>query len=127
MKKNLLLITSAPHHPAHQRALQHAQSLLETGTPVSVFFYGDGCMIANRLAWQSADVKNLGDAWAVLAQTFSLPLPVCVSAALARGVTDLDNAKRHNLDGENLRAPFKLVGLSELALQWDENTHIWQF
>ena len=46
---------------------------------------------------------------------------------LARGITDVDNANRHSLDGDNLRAPFRLVGLSELALQIDDDVTVIQF
>jgi tRNA 2-thiouridine synthesizing protein D len=38
-----------------------------------------------------------------------------VSAALARGITDSDNAQRHSLQHHNLAQGFELVGLGELA------------
>lgn len=123
----LLLITSTPHSNKAKEALHTAKQLLKDGESLSVFFYGDGAYTASRLLWQTTDVVNLTDEWVKLAQNHSLDLPVCVSTALARGITDFDNALRHHLDGDNLRKPFRLVGLSELALQIDKNTTLIQF
>ena len=38
-----------------------------------------------------------------------------VCAALARGITDAENASRHHLTHHNLAKDFELVGLGELA------------
>ena len=64
---------------------------------------------------------------ALTTATTLLDLPVCVSTALARGITDADNAHRHSLDGENVLPPFRLVGLSHLALYIDDDTKLIQF
>lgn len=123
----LLLITADPHSLAAKKAVATAKSLLDSQQPVSVFFYGDGAYTANRLMWQTADVPSVSDEWVNLANIHHIDLPVCVSTALARGITDIDNANRHRLDGDNLRTPFCLVGLSELALQLNDSTTIMQF
>ncbi|MCL1622714.1 sulfurtransferase complex subunit TusD [Moraxella sp. Tifton1] len=123
----LLLITKNPHSRTAKDAVNVARQLLDNKEQVRVFFYGDGAHTANRLMWQTADVMSVSDAWVMLADEYSLDLPVCVSTALARGITDADNAKRHGLDGENLRKPFRLVGLSELALQIKDDTKVMQF
>lgn len=123
----LLLITASPHSQTAKQAIATAKSLLDQKQSVSVFFYGDGAYTANRLMWQTADVPSVSDKWVKLADEYSLDLPVCVSTALARGITDSDNAKRHHLDGDNLRSPFRLVGLSELALQIDGADTVMQF
>lgn len=123
----LLLITASPHSRRAKQAVLHAKSLLQNQERISVFFYGDGAYTANRLMWQTADVVSISDEWVQLATEYSLDLPVCVSTALARGITDHDNALRHQLDGENLRTPFRLVGLSELALQIDDDVTVVQF
>lgn len=125
--KYLLLITKSPHSPQAKQALDFASTLLAHNQQVSVFFYGDGAYTANRLIWQTADVKNISHAWVELAHQYALPLPVCVSTALARGITDEENAKRHGLTGENILSPFYLVGLSELMLQIDDDTQIIQY
>lgn len=92
-----------------------------------MYFYGDGAYTASRLLWQTADVPSISDEWVKLSQQHNLDLPVCVSTALARGITDVDNANRHSLNGDNLRASFRMVGLSELALRIDDGATVIQF
>lgn len=123
----LLLITTNPHSNAAKMALITAKQMLTNNEAVHVFFYGDGAYTANRLMWQTADVANIQDEWVKLANQYSLDLPVCVSTALARGITDSSNAKRHQLDGDNLHPSFRLTGLSELVLMLNNDTKIMQF
>lgn len=111
-----LLITCLPHSRQCLKAFEFAKDKLEKGESVQVFFYGDGAYIANDFCWQTADTKNIADDWVALANTYTLKLPVCVSTALARGICDDDNAKRHKLSGTNLKNGFSLVGLSEFAM-----------
>ena len=125
--KTLILITSDPHSHQARLGLQEAERRLADGESLSVFFYGDGAYTANRLMWQTADVPSISDGWATLSEQYQLDLPVCVSTALARGITDGENAKRHGLDGDNLRTPFRLVGLSELALLIDDGVQVVQY
>lgn len=132
----LLLITADPSHPLATLALRYARAYLQsssnkddTGNSVklNVFFYGDAAHIANRLRWQSADQVDLTKAWQTLAEQYQLSLPVCVSTALSRGISDKDNSARHQLDSENLAAGFTLVGLSELAMMMQEDCRLMQF
>lgn len=94
---------------------------------LNIFFYGDAAHIANRLRWQSADQTDLTKGWQTLAEQYQLSLPVCVSTALSRGISDADNSTRHQLDGDNLAAGFTLVGLSELALMMEDGCRLMQF
>lgn len=121
MTQTTLLISAHPDSRQAWQALHVAQDLLKQNALAGVFFYGDGAYIANALRWQSADVPDVAAAWATLADKYDIVLPVCVSTALARGVSDKANAYRHNLDGYNLKPPFVLVGLSELAMQLDNS------
>jgi tRNA 2-thiouridine synthesizing protein D len=75
------------------------------------FFYQDAAGIANRLNWRPSDELNLTTEW----QLLPIERRVCVSTALGRGVTDQDNAARHDLSSENIAEGFNLVGLGELA------------
>lgn len=107
----LLLITADPSHPAAQSAVRYAQAFLKLAfcnnnddesqaikpSPLKVFFYADGAHTANGLRWQSADQVSITQQWQQLASQYHLSLPVCVSTALARGVSDQENARRHSL------------------------------
>ena len=138
----LLLITADPSHPLAHLALRYAKAYLqstainneiadsdatEQKAILNIFFYADSAHTANRLRWQSADQVNLTKEWQNLAGQYELPLPVCVSTALSRGVSDNDNSTRHQLDSDNLAAGFTLVGLSELALMMQSNCRLIQF
>ena len=120
----LLLITADPSQPLAWHAYRYAKAHLEAQAKdaektggLSVFFYADAAHTANKLRWQTADRKNLTHEWSALSAQFEHPLPVCVSTALTRGVTDSDNAKRHQLDSDNVASGFELVGLGDLAEQ----------
>lgn len=107
----LLLITSAPTSIHAWHALGLAQALQQKGEDFRVFFYQDAVAVANALQWVPDDQRKLTAEW----QKLALRLPVCVSAALARGITDEENALRHNIQQHNLAAGFELAGLGELA------------
>lgn len=108
---SLLLITSAPSSIHAWHALGLAQALKEKKQEFRVFFYQDGVAVANNVQWTPDDQRNIAIEWAKL----DIRLPVCVSAALARGITDQENAQRHALHSHNLAQGFELVGLGELA------------
>lgn len=107
----LLLITSAPTSIHAWHAFELAQALHTKGETLHVFFYQDAVQVANSLQWFPDDQRHLTHEW----QKLSIRLPVCVSAALNRGITDQENAKRHQLSNSNLAQGFELVGLGELA------------
>ena len=107
----LLLITSAPSSIHAWHAFELAQALIQKKQEVRVFFYQDGVCVANQLQWVPDDQRSLNLEWLKL----GIRLPVCVSAALARGISDQENAKRHQMNSDNLTAGFELVGLGELA------------
>jgi tRNA 2-thiouridine synthesizing protein D len=131
----LLLLTADPSHPLAHLALRYARAFLaqadtaNTGNQpaLKLFFYADAAYIANGLRWQTADQVNLTQQWQALAEQYQLPLPVCVSTALSRGISDIDNSQRHQLQGHNLATGFQLVGLSELALMLQGNCRLLQF
>ena len=119
----LLLITSAPTsiHAWHAVGLAHA--LKSKQVDFRVFFYQDAVAVANSLIWSPDDQRNLAAEWKKL----SIRLPVCVSAALARGITDQDNALRHQIQSHNLVQNFELVGLGELADSIESADRLIQF
>jgi tRNA 2-thiouridine synthesizing protein D len=111
MSRVLLLLTESMTSPLAWLGVGLAKALIDQNIPVDVFFYQNAADIANRLNWRPSDEPNLTQQW----QALPLERRVCVSAALVRGVTDLDNAERHDLAGENIADGFQLVGLGELA------------
>lgn len=119
----LLLITASPQSSIAWHALGLAQALQIKKEPYSVFFYQDAVYVANKLNWVAEDQKNLTHEW----QALNIRLPVCVSAALHRGITDEENAKRHNLSQYNLAENFELVGLGELADAIHHHERVVQF
>ena len=135
----VMLMTHAPSHPLTKRALECAQSLWAndskttveqkplTTTDFKIFLYSDAVMLANRLIWLPDDIENLAKNWQHFAMSHDLTIQVCVSAALARGVTDADNATRHQLQGDNLADGFELVGLGELAMHLHRAKTVYQF
>ena len=139
----LLLITADPSHPLAHIALRYARTYLQNlsmndkvdddslsknqQAPLNIFFYADAANTANRLRWQSADQMNITQQWQNLAEQYQLSLPVCVSTALSRGISDNDNSTRHQLNSENLATGFSLVGLSELAIMMQGDCRLIQF
>lgn len=119
----LILMTTAPTSSISWHALGLAQSLEKQGLPLSVFFYQDAVHIANALNWMPDDQRNLTQEW----QKLKVRLPVCVSAALNRGITDQENAIRHQLSQSNLAERFELVGLGELADAIESSERVIQF
>lgn len=133
-----LLITKDPSHPLAHLALRYAQALLNDEADktkadnshqpnLQLFFYADAAPLANRLRWQSADQLDLTQAWQTLAAEHNITLPICVSTALSRGVSDSDNSARHQLSGDNLASGFELVGLSELAMMLQTHSRLISF
>lgn len=130
--KTTLLVTKDPSHPLAHVALRYAKALLnetdENKKPaLQLFFYADSAHLANRLRWQSADQLDLTQQWQALARKHELALPVCVSTALSRGVSDSENSARHQLTGDNLADGFTLVGLSELAMMLQDDNRLIAF
>ena len=119
----LLLITSAPTSIHAWHALGLAQALQQQGEDFRVFFYQDAVAVANALQWVPDDQRQLTSEW----QKLAIRLPVCVSAALARGITDQENAQRHNIQQHNLAEGFELVGLGELADAVQSSQRLIQF
>lgn len=135
MQPTLLLLTHAPDHPLSAQGSDFAREFCQqwrhhhADKPIAlqIFCYSEAVFIANRLIWRPADLPNLAKDWQQLAVTYDLTVQVCVSTALARGVTDNENAKRHGLSGENLAQNFCLVGLGELAMHLHQNPIVKQF
>lgn len=128
MNTILLLVLSPPRSHLAYHAVKLAQCLKQQQQPFQVFFYQDGCSVADQNLWYADDELNLTAEW----QNLEIDLPVCVSAALHRGICDQENAERHTRPNAvalqaNLATGFRLVGLGQLANAVAESKHILQF
>ena len=116
MKKSYAcLITSSPSDTlATQDAIVLIKQLLENGNLIDhVFFYCEGVHHANHLNKPLGDEFNANQAWAALANEYNIPMLVCVTSALRRGVVDSETATQEGLSQHNLAVPFQQVGLGE--------------
>lgn len=97
-------------------AYQFCASVVQAGHSIAgVFFYQEGVLNASQLVSPASDEVNLPDLWAELASQQKFPLEVCVSAALRRGIVNEVEAQQLALSQYNLKAPFVLSGLGQLA------------
>lgn len=114
----LAVVVCAPPYGAQgaSSAYQFCKASLQAGhSLVGVFFYQDGVLNANDLVSPASDEVNLPVLWAELATQYDFPLEVCVSAALRRGIVSQPEAKQLALAQFNLKVPFTLSGLGQLA------------
>ncbi len=90
-------------------ALRFCETAIASGHHIErVFFQGDGvyAALANRAIPQNeSDPMNR---WQALAETSGVPMVVCVSSALKRGIFDSREAQRYQR--EATMAPFMEIG-----------------
>ena len=112
-----VVVTGAPYgSQSASSAYQFCAAALLAGHQiVGGFFYQEGVLNASQLVSPATDEINLPDLWATLATQYHFPLEVCVSAALRRGVVDQQEAAQLALAQFNLKPPFVLSGLGQLA------------
>lgn len=115
--KFTVVVSSAPYgSQGASSAYQFCVSALKAGHQiVGVFFYQEGVLNASQLVSPATDEVNLPDFWAQLAIEHQFPLEVCVSASLRRGIVNETEAKQLSLAQFNLKPPFVLSGLGQLA------------
>lgn len=119
----LIVLLSAPTTPLAWHGYRLAETLKQQQRPFRVFFYQDAAFIAHQQRWHPQDQLDLTLLW----QQLEIDLPVCVSAALQRGVTDSENAERHQLTIPTLATGFRLVGLGHLSEALLQCKHMLQF
>ncbi|WP_345291475.1 sulfurtransferase complex subunit TusD [Kangiella marina] len=112
-----LLVTANPYSSQGQfSAIQFAKTLLEQGHVIKrVFFYADGVLVASRLNCPPSDEYHLTKTWAKLAIEHNFELVACVTVAMKRGVTNVAEAERNVLIGDNLDPAFEISGLGQLT------------
>ena len=112
-----VVVTGGPYgSQSASSAYQFCVAAAHAGHEIAgVFFYQEGVLNASQLVSPATDEINLPDLWATLATRYKFPLEVCVSAALRRGVVDEQEASLLSLPQFNLKPPFVLSGLGQLA------------
>jgi len=95
--------------------LHFAQQLLIQGHEIyRLFFFGDGVHNANKLAVVSQDETHIQQQWDKLITSNNIDSIVCVSSALKRGIIDLEESNRHELESVSLFDSSKIAGLGQL-------------
>lgn len=115
--KFAVFVSSAPYgSQGASSAYQFCVSAIQDGHEiVGVFFYQEGVLNASQLVSPASDEVNLPGLWAELAIQHQFPLEVCVSASLRRGIVNETEAAQLLLSQFNLKSPFVLSGLGQLA------------
>lgn len=127
----VFLLTSSPYSQNAQMAL--AKIYQSNTTDMQIFLYADAVQFAHRAIWLPSDMPNPIQDFQAFLQKNALIVHVCVSTALARGISDKSNAMRHTLtDGEGhplntLHDCCQLVGLGELAMLLHQTKQVYQF
>jgi tRNA 2-thiouridine synthesizing protein D len=124
-----LLVTSAPFsqqnaYSAYRFALAAVQSQHSIN---GIFFYQSGALNGSSLQITPSDEFGLYAAWIKISKQYQVPLMVCVSAAIKRGVTTAEDAQESDNPHFSLTAPFESVGLGELALLISGSDRLIQF
>ncbi|WWO95443.1 MAG: sulfurtransferase complex subunit TusD [Candidatus Dasytiphilus stammeri] len=79
-----------------------------------IFFYGDGIYNANRCVYPASDEFDLVHAWSIIHHKYDIPLYICSSAAMRRGVGVFTNSKTLERIN-NIKSGFKIRGLGSLV------------
>jgi tRNA 2-thiouridine synthesizing protein D len=114
--KFAIMVTEGPYtHQASDTAYHFTLAALQAGHEVlRVFFYHDGVNNGTRMTVPPQDDRHIVNRWSQLGSEFDLDLVLCVAAAQRRGILDVDEAKRHGKDGDNVAAGFRISGLGQL-------------
>lgn len=113
--KFALAIYAAPYSAqANQTALSFAKAVVEEGHQLyRVFFYHDGVHSGSRLAVPPQDELDLPAEWRHLAREHQVDTVVCIATALRRGLVNSEEARRYELDADNLTGDWALSGLGQ--------------
>ncbi len=115
--KFALHITCAPYSKqGNLSGLNFAKAIIEKGhTLTRVFFSSDGVQTGSQLTVIPQDEIDIPTAWSELATANNIELILCISACLRRGLLDQDEAERYEKAASNIRQPFIISGLGQLA------------
>ncbi len=109
-----ILVTAPPFSSqGGVSAIEFCRAALASGHQIlQVFFHGDASWHANTALLSPSDEYNTFDAWKQLATQYPVPLYVCPTSALRRGVLDQEIAAQYHKTAI-LDAPFVIAGLAQ--------------
>ncbi|GJL82322.1 MAG: sulfurtransferase TusD [marine bacterium B5-7] len=124
-----IMVSEGPYtHQASDSAYQFTKAALDAGHEIfRIFFYHDGVNNGTRMTTPPQDDRNIVDRWSELAKAHDLDMVVCVAAAQRRGIVDVDEAKRHGKDGDNIAEGFRISGLGQLIEAGVKSDRLMQF
>ena len=125
-----LLITGSPYQSkACHTALRFIEAAMKKhpDSIKGVFFYEDAVLIGNQIAQPPRDELNLTQAWQALAKQHSIPLYLCIAAAVRRGILNESESRRYEMDQHSLANHFQLEGLGTLVDLMNTTHKIIQF
>ncbi len=97
---------------ANQLAQRFIHAALLSGHRIEqVFFYHEAVRVGDGLVQCAQDDPATPHTWQDLANAGNFELNVCISAALRRGIINVEEAQRYSKPGASLATPFQLVGL----------------
>jgi tRNA 2-thiouridine synthesizing protein D len=118
MTLRFAIVVSGPAYgtQASSSAYRFTQAVLAAGhSVVGVFFYQEGVLNASYLHAPASDEIDLHYLWCELAIEHQIHLHVCIAAAQRRGILDVVAASEATKDVSNVKTPFLLSGLGQLA------------
>ena len=125
-----LLITGSPYQSkACHTALRFIRAALNKhpDSIKGVFFYEDAVLIGNQAAQPPRDEIDLAQAWQDIAKQHSIPLYLCIAAAVRRGIINESESRRYELEQHTLAEQFQLEGLGTLVDLMNSTNKIIQF
>lgn len=118
MPISFALLVTGPIYGTEQSSAAYlfAKAVIQKGHAIcGVFFYQDGVTNANYLSSPASDEHDLHTLWCQLADEHGVALHTCIAAAQRRGILDALVAKEAEKATFNVRPPFLLSGLGQLA------------
>jgi len=115
LRYTLLIRSAGFSQQSPYTALHFARALIACGHSLyRIFFYQDGVLNANALIISAQDETNIVYEWQTLARAHQVPLVLCSSAAVQRGILNQAEAERYEKSAANLAVEFSLGGLGQL-------------
>lgn len=114
MNRFLIFVTRSPFDALNGlTALSFCEAAVEAGHEIlQVFFYQQGVQHGNVLIQPTSGEQSQLVKWVAFSKKSKIPLNVCVTAAVKRGVVSLNDSSTKE-GQENIHPMFNAVGMSE--------------